>query len=251
MNMLTRTARRSRTALAALWLLCVLGSSPLPGDDPPEPEADATDSGSNTGSANPLLEGKRVIRVEEDWIIDVAVTDGNSTAPEVVTVFGPDDPNTGLHAVFELNHSTYPSFDRGGMQIQGWQGGWLLAARRHPNESELSTVVERIRFTCVTRVNDGRLTLQITNGSSATFGAFGGDRYTRVRFWTQRDNLNSYNPQHSIQHSRVTFGANRVNQYLRCELRYYTDAGEVIVDPTDVYVHRLVEANVAPDPVNE
>jgi hypothetical protein len=242
--------RPSPTALAGLMLLLTCLAAPLSGQETTT-EYDGTDNGTNSGSVSALLEGKTIVRVEEDWLVDIAFTNDNSTAPEIVTVFGPDDPDSGLHAVFELNHGTYPTFTKGGMQIQSWLGGWFIAAKQHPNLAELSTTVERIRYTCVTRVAPGRIVLDVINGDSLTFGQFGNDRSLRLRLQSHRPNLNTYNANHSIRHSRVTFGANRVNQFVRTEIRYHTDTGEIIVDPTDVYVHRLVEADEGPPPVNE
>jgi hypothetical protein len=150
-----------------------------------------------------------------------------------------------------MNHSTYPDFVKGGMQLQSWWGGWFLAARRHSNGAELLTTVERIQYTCVTRISSSRIFMEINNGDSVTYGHFGGDGSLRVRLWSGRSDLNNYNPNHSINHSRVTFGANRVNRFLRTEIRFYATDGTVITDETDRYVHQLAEANQGPAPVND
>lgn len=228
-------------ALSLCWaVLSWCPPAAASGIDPTQLRPDGTiDWGSET-----------IVRIEEDWLLDIAVTDENSTAPEIVTTFGPGDPATGLHAVFEMNHSTYPSFVKGGMQIQTWWGPSLLGARRHPNGAEMSTIVERIQFTCVTRVQDHLLTMEITNGDSVTYGTFGGDHSLRLRLYSELDDLNNYRPLRSVQHSRVTFGANRVNRYLRTAIRYYTAGGDIITDETDVYVHSLVAANGGPAPIN-
>ena len=130
-------------------------------------------------------------------------------------------------------------------------GGWFLGSKRHWNNAELLTTVERIQFTCVTKIDSGRVTMEVRNGDSVTFGQFGNDNSLRVRLWTNRSNLNNYNPNHSLNHSRVTFGANRVNRYLRSEVRYYATDGTIITDETDRYVHQLASANESPAPVNE
>ncbi|MCA9052438.1 MAG: hypothetical protein KDA75_01310 [Planctomycetaceae bacterium] len=218
-------------------------------DGTDEAAADGDDPGLGAGADR--FEGERIVRVEEDWLIDIAVTDTNNSAPEVCTVFGPGDPYTGLHSVFEMNHSTYPTFIRGGMQLQSWWGNYFLSAKRHYNQSELLTTVERIQYTCVTRINDNRLTMEVTNGDSVTYGSFGGEGWLRIRLWTHRDRLNSYDPDNSIKHSRVTFGANRVIRFVRTEVRYYTADGDVIVDEEDTYVHQLASANESPAPINE
>jgi hypothetical protein len=197
--------------------------------------------------------GKTIVRVEEDWLVDVGLADDVNSAPEIVTVFGPSNPLYGTHAVFEMNHSTQPEFIRGGMQIQCWYGDWYLGGKRHFNSAEMQTVVERIKFTCVTSLNvDGaRYKLEIKNGDSVTYGSFGGDGSLTLNVSTLATSLNNYDPNSSITHSRVTFGANRVNRYLRSEIRYYASDGTVVTDPVDRVVHQLVEAELGPAPINE
>lgn len=240
-----------RLQVVALFTFCLLAAPASAQEVEDDGQAEGTDLGVVSTDVHIDIGDKTIWKVEEDWLIDVAVTDERSTAPEIVTAFGPADPRLGLHSVFEMNHSTYPSFIKGGMQLQAWWGGWFLGAKRHLNSAELLTTVERIQFTCVTRVSSGRLTMEVRNGDSVTYGQFGNDGSLRMRLWTDRSNLNNYNPSNSLNHSRVTFGANRVNRYMRTEIRFYATDGTVLTDETDRYVHQLSEANQAPAPVNE
>lgn len=241
--------------LLQLWSLClaaILCAAPAYGWQTEEEEGpDGIDPTELQPDGTIDFGEEVIVRVEEDWLLDIAVTDQNSTAPEIVTTFGPHNPYTGLHAVFEMNHTTYPSFQKGGMQMQAWWGPWFIGSKRHPNSSEMLTTVERVQYTACTRVANNVVTMEIKNGDSITYGTFGGDRYLRLRLWTNVQNLNNYHPQSSIAHSRVTFGANRVNRFLRTEIRYYTADGDVITDETDTYVHQLVAADQGPAPINE
>ncbi|MEZ6065047.1 MAG: hypothetical protein R3B90_04930 [Planctomycetaceae bacterium] len=249
---LRRLAARCAAFSALTLLLAVTPTFAQTTDD-----ANDVNNGSDDASVeNEVVDrfpGKRIVRVEEDWLIDIGETTDGSSAPEVVTVFGPYDPNHGTHAVFEMNHSTYPDFAKGGMQLQAWWGNWFLGARRHYNGSELLRTVERIQFTVRTELvntwSGTRLKLEIVNGDSVTYGNFGGEGYLRLRMYTNRNNLNYYDPDMSVEQSRVTFGANRVNRYIRTEVRYYTDAGEVITEEADRIVHQLAVANEAPAPI--
>ena len=180
-----------RSTFWAAWLLAALvAAAPVCGQETEgglfDEEVDADDPGQVSYNVIEALQGKTVVRIEEDFIIDIAVTDSHNTAPEIVTVFGTSDPTVGLHAVFEMNHSTYPTFVDGGMQIQGWHGGYFLRARRHPNFAALATTVERITYTCRTRLNYGRLEMEVINGQSVTWGAFGGDGRLRIRLASSR-----------------------------------------------------------------
>jgi len=210
--------------------------------------------GDGTTPPNPLA-GLNIVKIEEDWLLDIAEPDPNADCPQVVAVFGPSEPNTGTHANFELNHGTQPDFAEGGMQLQAWYGEYLIGYHSQFAPAEFNQAIERVTFTTQMRVRDNMLKLAILNGHSLTWGDFGGSSNLRIDMGTWRDNLNDWNAQHSIDNSRVSYGANRVNKFVRTEIRYYTrdDSGYHLVytDETDTYIHKLAEDSVAPDPVNQ
>lgn len=208
-----------------------------------------------TGGEDPLA-GVDIVKVEEDWSLDIANPEPAADCPQVVTVFGPADPSAGTHAILELNHGTLPDYGEGGMQLQAWYGDYLIGYHSQFAPAELNFAIEQVTYTTATRVRDGMLHLYVKNGSSLTWGPFGGWESMRISMSTWRTDLNDWDAQNSINHSRVAYGANRVNNFVRTAVRYYI-ADEIgnselyYTDDTDVYVHRLVEDEDAPDPVNE
>ena len=86
---------------------------------------------------------------------------------------------------------------------------------------------------------DGVLTVSITNGTSQTWGAFGGGEKLRASVETTLTNLNGYNPQISVSNSGVGFSSNRVGSLVLKRVRTYTAEGEVVEDnePKTVYQH--------------
>lgn len=178
----------------------------------------------------------QIIRVEEDWVLDVAAPQPEANVPQVMCVFGPEDPNNSTHAVFEINHGTAPSFQSGGMQLQCWWQDYLLGFGNHPNNREFDAAVDTITFTTLTELKNNRLYLEIINGHSVNWGSFGGEGYLRQSLETWRHNLNSYNPNQSIKHSRITYGKHRVNRYARTEVRYYTADGLLRTEGEDAVI---------------
>lgn len=203
------------------------------------------------------LAGVDVVKIEEDWSLDIANPDPAADCPQVVTVFGPSDPSLGTHAIFEINHGTLPDYGEGGMQLQVWHGESLIGYRSRFAPSEFNLAIERLTYTTVSKVTDGYLILYVKNGDSLTWGGFGsGESSLNIVMSTWRTDLNTWDPQNSITHSRVAYGANRVNNYVRTAVRYYIrdEYGNLELhhtDDTDTYVHKLVEDAYAPDPVNE
>ena len=169
-----------------------------------------------------------IIRIEEDWYIKVGDPDPDIDAPQIVTIFGPLDPITGTHAIYELNHGTQPNFAQGGMQLQCWYANSLVGYRSQHAPAELNVVDEVITFTTATEIiltGTDRVRMEVINGQSTSWGTFGGTTSLRLTLPTGMDHLNDWNPVHSITNSRVTFGSNRVIVYKRTAIRYYKTAG--------------------------
>ncbi len=180
-----------------------------------------------------------IIRVEEDWYIKVGDPDPDIDAPQIVTVFGPVNPITGTHAIFELNHGTQPDFAQGGMQLQCWYANSLVGYRSQHAPAELNVVDEVIKFTTASEIiltGTDRVLMEVIDGTSTSWGTFGGIRSLRLSIPTSLDDLNSFDPAHSIANSRVTFGGNRVIVYKRTAIRYYDGAGLHQTDTTDTVV---------------
>lgn len=183
-----------------------------------------------------------IYKVEEDWELKVVNPDPTLDIPQIVTVFGPTNAFFDTHTVFELNHGTLPTFGQGGMQLQVWYGDWLVGYLQQQQPTELNTADEIISYTTVTRINDDILTMEVKNGTSTTYGNFGAPGHLRVRLYTYRNDLNPYEPNNSIRHSRVTFGANRVSYFKRKAIRVYVQNGDLYAqDDSDQFVHQLAE----------
>lgn len=175
-----------------------------------------------------------VVRVEEEWEVQIASPDALLDLPQIVTVFGPDDPETGVHAVFELNHGTLPSFGEGGMQLQYWDGDALRGYKRQKAPTEFATAGETVKFTTVTEIDHGDLVLSVTQGTSQTFGTFGDEYSLRIRVNSALTNLNGMDLESSIRHSRVTYGANHVSRFRRNRVRMFDAEGDVVATDTTV-----------------
>lgn len=167
-----------------------------------------------------------IIRVEQDWRLVIGDPQPDVDAPQIITVFGPRNPLTGLHAVYEINHSTMPDYSEGGMQLQAWSGNSLVGYKSQFAPAELSVPNETITYTTATEVQtDGRVRMEVINGVSDTWGTFDGDRALRLRVPSSIEDLNDWDPTNSIKHSRIGYGANRIVMFKRTEIRYFNRDG--------------------------
>src|SRR5262245_56629729 len=154
-------------------------------------------------------EGPRVVSVEEHWELHIGQPDSNSSAPQVTMVMSPTGDLASTYFLFTLNHSNVPDFTPGGMQVQFWDGTNLV---EHHVANERNTLIhDEEVLTWVQRLSleDGTLTFKIVDGSSETWGSFGGHDLT-ISTPSSLTGLNSYLPAVSLNESGVGYAENRV-----------------------------------------
>lgn len=186
----------------------------------------------SAGISAPAQEPAAIVRIEEDWELVVGVPDPLLVAPQVVCVISPTASIDSLFAAMEINQQTLPDTNEGGLQLQVWEGEVPLRDTHHPQNAILSTSGEVIRWTQVMEIQGSTLTFEILNGSSVTWGSFGGQGYLKINLSTSLTDLSGYHPDVSVAHSGVSFGANRVRRLVLREVRLHTADGEVLVSST-------------------
>jgi hypothetical protein len=103
-----------------------------------------------------------------------------------------------------------------------------LGSRKFPDGSVLQTPGETVRWTQSLELNEGLLTFEITGGTSAAWGNFGGQGYLKASIASQLENLNGYSPSVSIANSGVGYAANRVTSLVLRRVRLVTSSGDVL-----------------------
>ncbi|MBN1852555.1 MAG: hypothetical protein JW829_07515 [Pirellulales bacterium] len=178
-----------------------------------------------------------IVTIEEDWELAVQDPDPNSASPQIACILAPFGHVHGHYAVFELNHRTQPEFTSGGMQLQLWNGEALVAHGNFPNPDLLNSPTETILWTQRMHLEGGQLRMEIINGSSTSWGSFGGQGYLFHTIQTDAGNLNSYNPSIVVEKSGISYAANRVGHLVLKEIRFIARTGEVFTDSTSRVVH--------------
>ncbi len=181
--------------------------------------------------------GPSIVRVEEDWEMVVGYPAPARNAPQIVTMISPLGHADSFHATLDLNYHSVPSYAAGGLQFEVWEGEVALLERRFPNQSLLETPGETVRWTQVMNLDGVALKFEIINGSSTTWGNFGGQGYLRDTVVTTLHDLNGYSPAVSVANSGVSFSGNRVQSLVLKRVRYHTASGEVTEDNTERVVH--------------
>lgn len=171
-----------------------------------------------------------VVRIEEDWELDVNEPNGDTTAPQFHTVMSPASDLNSYHAQTLWNYRETPDFVPGGVQLHSYDGETLIR-KRSIESGTLSTTAEEIRWTQSLETDGTTLTFSIYDGVSTTWGTFGRDM--NISSTANLAQLNDYSPDTSVANSCVTFGANRVQSLKIKRVRYYGATGLLYTDTTE------------------
>lgn len=180
---------------------------------------------------------EHIVRVEEDWQIEMGVPDPAADAPQIIFAISPYSTLGSTHAVFELNHRTLPSYSAGGMQLQSWVNNMPYVYNNFPNSSVCMTDNEVINFTMRMSSGGGSITFEVINGTSTTWGSFGGQGYLKTSVSYPFNTLWGYSPQTSVDNSRIGYASFRVRKLVLKEVRYYSSSGLVHRDTTPRVAH--------------
>lgn len=174
-----------------------------------------------------FAEARKVVQVEETWEMVMGDPDPMTCSPQVGTQMHPNSTNLSSFAIFCINYQEIPTFNEGGLEIQLWEGDWNTDVTVSENV-QLSVPYEVVTWTQVMKINEGKLEFSVVNGSSSTFGSFGGSSF-KVISQSEFTDLNGYRVENSVNNSGITFGSNRVESMTIVSVKkIYSDKSEEI-----------------------
>lgn len=177
-----------------------------------------------------------VVYIEEHWELTVGGPEIDRCAPQVSLVMSPTGDMEGLHFVFLLNHTTFPDFEPGGLQMQCWYGDSLVYTRNSSKSGILSYDNETIRWVQKLRIDNGKVEFDVDDGVSQSWGNFGSGDGLIMNTGYNMNRLNSYQPSVSINESGITFAGNRVSSLVLTKLVWRTadDTTSQLIAPIDI-----------------
>jgi hypothetical protein len=179
-------------------------------------------------------------RIEEDWEIVVAEPDPDTHAPQLINVMSPTGDLSEDYGVLELNHCTQPDYVEGGLQLQFWSDEEYQLNYTPKPSLLLAIPAETIRYTVAMAIENGHLKFRVLNGTSTSWGTFGGDSFVVSRP-ARRPNLSAYSTSVSTAKSRVAFASHRVEKFSLKRVRYYHNNTLIKTDETVQQVYPPAE----------
>jgi hypothetical protein len=177
-----------------------------------------------------------IVSIEEQWELSVGGPIPERSAPQVTMTMCPTDNLECHYFVFALNHWSHPDFAPGGVQLQHWHGDEIVSSHPGPADVPLDTEDETVSWTQRIAIEDGTITFEVVDGTSESWGDFGGSGYLKKSLSTSLSNLNGYRPAISLNESGISYAGNRVSSLVLKRLVWVTANGEQheLVAPIDV-----------------
>jgi hypothetical protein len=174
-----------------------------------------------------------VVRIDEDWELRIGEPSTDLAAPQVGTVMAPCEDGECTYFLFVLNQRFNPTFAPGGLEVQLWEEGEQVSSRKQDNDvlhhsDETITWTQRLM---VKGLPDAPyLCFRVVDGSSESWGSFGGAEPLHINRATALTDLSGYRSDYSATHSGVTFASHRVQSLVLKAVRGYDAAGTLVFE---------------------
>jgi hypothetical protein len=185
--------------------------------------------------------GQNIVRVEEDWRLEMGEPDFNSVGPQVLTSMSPTADIYGTYFTLELNHRSAPTWSPGGISIHKWTGESRVASFERADRTVMITADEVVTWTQALYVESGRLNYKVFNGVSSTWGPFGFSNLLKLDSGWGATSINNYTPAVSVGQSGAAYAGNRVKLLKINCIRTTLSDDSVLTDNTERIIHQLIE----------
>jgi hypothetical protein len=177
-----------------------------------------------------------VVDIEEHWELQLGAPDTDLGAPQATMVMSPTGDLNSTYFVATFNYQNAPAYQAGGLQVEQWDASGLVNCGTGVSNGTLDRAGDVISWTQHLNLNDGQLTFEVINGTSDSWGSFGGDALHVVTA-TSLSGLNAYRPAISLTESQVGYADNRVKSLVLKQLIWRTADGQTheLDAPIDIH----------------
>jgi hypothetical protein len=188
-----------------------------------------------------VVAGENVVRVEEDWHLEIGGPDANSVGPQILTTMSPYSDLLGTYFTAEFNHRSAPSWTPGGITIHRWTGETRNASYDRADRTVMNTANEVVTWKQSLHFANGRLYFTVYDGLSWTWGPFGYSNMLKLDTSWGDTHLDGYTPAVSVATSGAAYAGNRIKVLKITGIRMTLSDGSVMTDNTERIVQQLVE----------
>ncbi|MCM2374985.1 hypothetical protein [Aporhodopirellula aestuarii] len=172
------------------------------------------------------------VKIEEDWELKLFQPDPLSNSPQLNIYLTPDSTHPESYFQLQLNHAAEAGFSAGGLRVSAVENDSPVSEARSLTGALLTHDGDVIRWTSVLMVRNGDFYFAIKNGTSKSWGEFGGPEYLLQVPAGEVQNLSKYSPRQSIGDVDIGFGRNRVKSLSIRRIRAYREDGTFVTIET-------------------
>ncbi len=173
---------------------------------------------------------QNIVRVEEDWSLQVVEPDQQLDSPQITTAMKPLGPNSSTLFILDINHASTPTYSAGGLQLRIDQNGEPSASQRLMAGEKLRHASETIRWTQVAIQQGNQVKFGIISGQSQTWNNFGGAE-SFIDVTLHSGSLDAYRHVDSLSNTGAVYAGNRVASLLLLRVRLFNNLGQMVEIP--------------------
>ena len=172
-------------------------------------------------------DGLPIYKIEEDWSLVVLEPDPAIHCPQVTLFTFPLGDSQSKYFQLQLNHAADEWFSGGGFQVAAVAQEEVVDRARSEVRTPLATNGDTIQWTVVMACINNEFLYAVKNGTSASWGSFGGPDYLVRMPSGDTTSLSGYSYHNSLNGLDVGFGANRVESLKLVRVRLYDTGGGI------------------------
>ncbi len=176
------------------------------------------------------LHAQGVVRVEEDWALQVNEPDERLNSPQITTAMMPFGPTSNTVFFLDINHGSTPDYSAGGLQLRAEKNSQCDESKRILAGDKLNHSSETIKWTQVMVWQGNQLKFGVIAGQSQTWNSFGGSE-SFVDVSVNAGNLDAYRPADSLRSSGAVYAGNRVSYLMLVRVRLFNSLGQMVEIP--------------------
>jgi len=183
-------------------------------------------------SMSPSAAGEPWSRIEEDWELRLNQPEAISNSPQITIYMTPNVSKLATYFQLQLNHAADVNFSEGGFRVSAIVDETALDGARSGTQGLLTYDGDIIRWTSVMAVRDNQIYFAIKDGTSMSWGDFGGPEYLLSIPSGEIKDLSGYTPKQSIKDVDIGFGRNRIEALTLKRVRAFREDGSSVLVET-------------------
>ena len=181
-------------------------------------------------SVSVAVHAQGVVRVDEDWELQVLEPDEQLNSPQITTALLPLGPTSSTIFFLDINHGSAPDYSAGGLQLRVDQNGEGRESKRMLAGQKLNQTSETVTWTQVLLQQGNKLKFGVVSGQGQTWNFFGGSE-SFIDVTAQTGSLDAYRPTDSLSNSGAVYAGNRIASLKLLRVRLFNSLGQMVEIP--------------------